>query len=130
MSWQKKLWEILQSTPTKSKKNACLRGLSGHLTYSTQAVAYLLKDSIELDHLIIIGARHEYALVQPELRTQYLHHLAQQDPHVFEKLFCDLLALPLLRHLLHDELANLSTQTPIGRAVYTLNQSLLDRSIA
>tara|TARA_B100001094_G_scaffold333441_1_gene412321 strand:- start:24443 stop:25468 length:1026 start_codon:yes stop_codon:yes gene_type:complete len=124
------LWEILQKTQIKSIQNACLRGLSSDVAYSTQAVTYLLNDTVELDHLIIIGARHEYALAQPELRQRYLNAIAEQDPHVFEKLFCELLALPLLKHSLHRELAQLSPSSLVGRAVCQLNQQLLERSTA
>lgn len=92
------IFDLFNQCQDLKLKTYYLRALSSNVEYTTKIIKNLDNtNKLTVDVLVTIAARNWFALTDLPCLTSYFDHLALQPQHIFNQIFSDLVAIPLLR---------------------------------
>ncbi|NRD73153.1 DUF3549 family protein [Shewanella sp. VB17] len=95
-----------------------LRALASDEISSQMGISHLDELALlDTNALITIAARNWTALKNPQIRSIFLEALSKQEPHLFNQIFADIVAIPSLRTLLLSELRNPHRSATLSAAI-------------
>lgn len=95
-----------------------LRALASDEISSKAGISHLYTlDLLDANTLITIAARNWTSLKDAQTRSIFLEALARQEPHFFNQIFTDIVAIPALRTLLLSDLRNPDRSAALSAAI-------------